>query len=101
MSEGVAVYVGVAILSLHTPEARSLKEKRSHTRSLVQRIRSRHQVLVVEAGHQDLHQRAIFAICAMSTDSVDLEARLQRVSRTVDETWSGHVLAWDVDIFEV
>jgi len=101
MSDGIAVYVGVALLALHVPGARSLKEKRSHTRSLVERIRSRHQVLVVEAGHQDLYQRATFAICAMSTDSVDLEARLQRVSNTVHETWSGHVLSWDVDIFEV
>jgi uncharacterized protein YlxP (DUF503 family) len=95
------VYVGVGLLELHLPEARSLKEKRSHTRGLQSRIRSRHQVLMIETDHQDLHQRAAFAVCAVSTDPVDLESRLQRVERTVDETWTGFVLAWDVDVFQM
>jgi len=95
------IYIGVARLELHTPDARSLKAKRSHVRSLIERIRNRHQVLVIEADHQDLHQRAGIAICALSTDPVDLEARLQRVESTVDDTWSGHVLGWDVEVIQV
>ncbi len=95
------LYVGVARLELHVPDARSLKEKRSHTRSLLERIRARHQVLVIEADGQGLHQRATFAICALSTRAADLEERLERVARTVDETWSGHVLDWNVDVHQV
>jgi len=95
------IFVGVVRLELHVPDARSLKAKRSHTRGLIQRIRSRHQVLVIEADHQDLYQRATVVICAVSTDTVDLESRLQRVERTVNDTWSGHVLGWDVDIVQV
>ena len=98
---GKNLYVGVARLDLHLPEARSLKEKRSHTRSLLERIRARHQVLVIEADHQDLHQRATFAICALSTDVVDVESRLQRVNNTVDESWGGMVLGWTVDVLQV
>ena len=94
------VYVGVARLGLHLPGARSLKEKRSHTRSLIERIRSRHQVLVMEADYQDLHQRTLIVICALSSDVSDVEARLQRVERTVNDTWSGHVLGWDVDVIQ-
>jgi uncharacterized protein YlxP (DUF503 family) len=94
------IYIGVARLELHVPGARSLKAKRSHIRSLVERIRSRHQVLVIEAEHQNLHQRAAVAICAVSTDIVDLEARLQRVDRTVNDTWTGNVLEWDVEIIQ-
>lgn len=95
------IYIGVARLGLHIPEARSLKEKRSQTRSLVERLRNRHQVMVVETDHQNLHQRAEFAICAVSTDVVDVEARLQRVSDTIDRNWSGHVLDWDVEVIQV
>ena len=95
------IYVGIATLEVHTPEARNLKQKRSSTRQLVDRIRNRHQVLVIEAGRQDLYQRAQFAISALSTDLVDLESRLQRVERTVHETWSGNVLEWDVDIIQL
>jgi uncharacterized protein len=98
---GKNLYVGVARLELHLPEARSLKEKRSHTRSLLERIRAQHQVLVIEADHQDLHQRAIFAICALSTDVVDVESRLQRVSNTVDDTFGGFVVGWTVDVHQV
>ena len=29
------------------------------------------------------------------------ESRLQRVEGTVHETWSGHVLSWDVEILQV
>ncbi len=95
------IYVGVATCEVHIPEARSLKQKRGYTRQLVDRIRSRHQVLVVEAGGQDLYQRATFAIGALSTDPVDVEARLRRVERTVYETWSGNILLWEVEIIQL
>ena len=65
------IYVGVATLEVHLPEARSLKQKRGPIRQLVDRIRSRHQVLAVEADGQDLHQRATVAVCAVSTDPTD------------------------------
>jgi uncharacterized protein YlxP (DUF503 family) len=94
-------YVGVAHLELHIPEARSLKAKRAPVRSLIEKIRSRHQVLVIEADHQDLYQRTRLAICALSTSTVDLEARLGRVERTVDHNWSGHVLSWEVEIVQI
>ncbi len=95
------LYVGVARLELHVPGARSLKEKRSHTRSLIERIRARHQVLVVESDGQDLHQRASFAVCALSTRASDVEERLERVAATVDENWAGHVLGWDLEVHQV
>jgi hypothetical protein len=95
------VYVGIAHLELHLPEARSLKAKRAETRSLVERIRKRHQVLVSEVDHQQLHQRAGFAIAALSTSTVDLDARLQRVRTTVDETWPGFVLEWQTEIIQL
>jgi len=94
-------YVGVAHLELHIPEARSLKAKRGPIRSLVEKIRNRHQVLVIEADHQDLQQRSRLAICALSTSSVDIEARLRRVEGTVDRNWSGHVLSWEIEIVQI
>ena len=98
---GGETYVGVAHLELHVPEARSLKAKRGPVRSLVEKIRNRHQVLVIEAGHQDLQQRSLLAICALSTSPVDIEARLRRVEGTIDRNWSGHVLSWEVEIVQI
>jgi uncharacterized protein YlxP (DUF503 family) len=66
----------------------------------VEKIRNRHKVLVIEVEHQDLYQRARLAIGAISTDPVDIEARLRRVEKTVDLNWSGHVLSWEVEIIQ-
>ena len=101
MRERGDVFVGVAVLELHLPGARSLKEKRGELRPLVERIRARHQVLVTEVGGQDLHQRAALAICAISTSPSDLEDRLARVRSLVDGTWSGNVLSWELDVLKL
>ena len=93
-------YIGVAHLELHIPEARSLKAKRAPVRSLIEKIKNRHQVLVIEVDHQNLYQRASLTICAISTDPVDVEARLQRVEKTIALNWSGHVLNWDVEVIQ-
>ena len=98
MSEDI--YIGVAHLELHIPEARSLKAKRGPVRSLIEKIRNRHQVLVIEVDHQNLYQRARLAICALSTDPVDVEARLRRVEKTIDLNWTGHVLSWEIEIIQ-
>lgn len=95
------IYVAVAHLELHVPEARSLKAKRGPVRSLVEKIRNRHKVLVIEVDHQDLYQRARLAICALSSSHVDAEARLQRVEATVNSSWSGHILSWEIDVIQV
>lgn len=95
------LHVAVVTVGLHLPDARSLKEKRARVRSLVERVRKRHSVLVIEAGHQELHQRASLAVCAISTSQTDLAARLQRVRRTVEEIWSDPILCWDEDVLEM
>ncbi len=94
-------YVGIAHLELHIPEARSLKAKRGPVRSLIEKIKNRHQVLIIEAGHQELQQRAQIAICALSTSSVDIEARLRRVEQTIDRNWNGYVLSWEIEIVQI
>jgi hypothetical protein len=93
-------YIGIAHIELHIPEARSLKAKRAPVRSLVEKIRNRHHVLVIETDYQNLHQRASLAICALSTDPVDVEARLRRVEKTIDLNWDGHVLSWEIEVIQ-
>jgi hypothetical protein len=94
------VFVALVRIELHLPEARSLKEKRSHVRRLTERLRSRHQVLVVEADHQQLHQRTALAICAISTNASELEERMERVTVTIEQLWEGFVLDRELSIVE-
>ena len=100
MSEDI--YIGVAHLELHIPEARSLKAKRGPVRSLIEKIRNRHQVLVIglcdvvtrvwrENGSDEL---------GVLPTQVDVEARLRRVEKTIDLNWTGHVLSWEIEIIQ-
>jgi uncharacterized protein YlxP (DUF503 family) len=95
------LYIGLIRFELFVPDAHSLKDKRRHTRSLVEHIRNRHQVQILEVDHQAVHQRAGFAVSALSTAASEAEQRLDRVRQTVDERWPGHVLSWDVDIMQL
>jgi len=98
MDGDAPLFVAVARLEVHIPEARSLKSKRSVTRRLKERVQSRHKVLVVEADFQELHQRATLAFCALSTDASDARERMERVRDTIDEVFAGMILEWDVDV---
>jgi uncharacterized protein len=74
------VVVGLLVLELHFPGARSLKDKRQALRSLEQKIRNRWNVSVAEVEHQDLWQRARLAVVTVNTDHGHLEATLESVA---------------------
>ena len=69
--------VGLLILELHFPGARSLKDKRQALRSLETRIRNRFNVSIAEVEHQDLWQRATLAVVSVNTDHGHLDSTLQ------------------------
>ncbi|MEW6337686.1 MAG: DUF503 domain-containing protein [Acidobacteriota bacterium] len=101
MSEASPLFVAVATVELHLPGARSLKDKRHDVRSLVERLRSRLAVLVVEADHQDLHQRAGLAISALATDAAAARASVDRALDLVHQSFSGVVLGEQVELVQV
>ncbi len=101
MDNGQNLFVGVARLEVHIPEARSLKDRRRALRPLIERLRNRHRVLVIETGNAELHQRAGLAICGLSSTAADLEQRFDRVRGTVDEIWAGMILSWDLELIQV
>jgi uncharacterized protein YlxP (DUF503 family) len=58
--------VGVALVELHLPEARSLKDKRRIVKGLLERLHQRHRVSIAETDHHDLHQRAELVLAAVA-----------------------------------
>lgn len=101
MSETSPLFVAVATVELHLPGARSLKDKRHDVRSLVERLRSRLTVLVVEADHQDLHQRAGLAICTLATDAEAARGTVDRALDLVHQSFAGVVLGEQVELVQV
>jgi uncharacterized protein YlxP (DUF503 family) len=101
MSEAASLFVAVASVELHFPGARSLKDKRQDLRSLLDRLRHRFTVLVVESDHQELHQRAGIAICALATDAEAARGTVERALDHVHETFAGMVLDAQVGVEQV
>ncbi len=77
--------IGLLVLELHFPGARSLKDKRQALRSLEQRIRNRFNVSIAEVEHQDLWQRARLAVVSVNTDQGHLESTLDSVAGTAGQ----------------
>ncbi|HQT94499.1 MAG TPA: DUF503 domain-containing protein [Thermoanaerobaculaceae bacterium] len=101
MSGKSPLFVAVAQVELHLPGARSLKDKRQDVRSLVERMRHRLAVLVVESDHQELHQRAGLAISALATDAEAARGTVARALDLVNESFPGVVLDEQIDVVQV
>ncbi len=92
MAEKAPLFVALGEVDLHLPGARSLKDKRQDVRSLVERLRHRLTVLVVESDYQDLHQRAGLAIAALATDAEAARGTVERAFDVCASTFAGVVL---------
>lgn len=71
--------VGVLVLELHIPEARSLKDKRHYVKGLKDRLRNRFNVSVAEIDDQELLNRATLAAACVSSSRSYAEGLLDRV----------------------
>jgi uncharacterized protein YlxP (DUF503 family) len=72
--------IGLLMLDLHFPGARSLKDKRRALRNLEARVRSRFNVSVAEVEHRDLWQRSRLAVVSVNTDPDHLASTLDAVN---------------------
>ena len=73
------------MVELHFPACRSLKEKRSVLRPVVDGARARFGVAVAEAGYQELHQRSIVEVAAAAAGERVVTETLDAVERYI---WS-------------
>ena len=55
-------------LDLLLSDVRSLKQKRSLVRPLVAELRRKYDVSAAEAGHLDLHRRALVGVAVVAAD---------------------------------
>jgi uncharacterized protein YlxP (DUF503 family) len=73
--------VGVLRLTLYIHGAASLKDKRQVLRKVVDRLRSRFNVSVAEVGDNDVWQRAVVGIVAVSNDRSFVNGVLDKCAR--------------------
>jgi uncharacterized protein YlxP (DUF503 family) len=77
------VYVGALELDLLLGDVGSIKEKRSVVRPVVAEIRRKYAVSVAEAGHLDLHRRALIGVAVVAADAGHVTDVLENCERLV------------------
>ncbi|MEU7477377.1 DUF503 domain-containing protein [Lentzea sp. NPDC042327] len=77
------MYVGALELDVLLGDVHSLKEKRSLVRPVVAELRKRFEVAAAEAGHQDLHRRALIGVAVVAADAAHVRDVLDSCERLV------------------
>ncbi|GLY49307.1 DUF503 domain-containing protein [Lentzea sp. NBRC 102530] len=77
------MYVGALELDVLLGDVHSLKEKRSVIRPVVAELRKRFEVAAAEAGHQDLHRRALIGVAVVAGDASHVRDVLDGCERLV------------------
>jgi uncharacterized protein YlxP (DUF503 family) len=63
------MWVGSLRFDLLLGDVHSLKEKRSVVRPLISELRRKYDVSAAEAGHLDLHRRALIGVAVVGADA--------------------------------
>ena len=93
--------IGVYTFEIHLPDARSLKDKRQVVRRLKDRLRSHHNVAVVETEeHASLWQRAGLVIVSVASSRDALVRLFETVHREAESHVPGHVIETGSDFLE-
>ena len=77
------MYVGALELDVLLGDVHSLKQKRSVIRPVVAELRRKYEVAVAEAGHLDLHRRALIGVAAVAADLAHVQELLNSCERLV------------------
>src|SRR5688500_9322427 len=77
------MFVGALEMDVLLGDVHSLKEKRSVVRPVLAELRRKFAVSVAEAGHLDLHRRALVGVSCVAADPGHVTEMLDRCERMV------------------
>ncbi len=90
--------IGLLVLDVHFPQARSLKDKRQVLHRIKDHARQKHNVAVAELDFQDKWQRARLGLVTISNDRSVVENTLNRIRDEAETVDGAQVLAADVQL---
>jgi len=79
------LFTGILALEVLLGDVHSLKEKRSVVRPIVAELRRKHAVSAAEAGHLELHRRALIGVAVVAPDAQHCREVLAACERLVVE----------------
>lgn len=87
------MFTGTLAVDLLLGDVHSLKGKRSVIRPIVSELRRRFEVSAAEAGHLELHRRALVGVAVVAADPGHCRAVLDACERVVAERPEVEVLS--------
>lgn len=93
------MFTGTLALDLLLGDVRSLKDKRSVVRPIVAELRRKHAVSAAEAGHLDLHRRALIGVAVVAADAGHCKQVLDVCERLVADRPEVEVLSAHQQLF--
>ena len=87
------MFTGALALDVLLGDVRSLKEKRSVVRPVVAELKRTFEVSAAEAGHLDLHRRALIGVAVVAADGAHVREVLAACERLVAERPEVEVLS--------
>lgn len=91
--------VGRCEFVLYCPSSFSLKDKRQHVRSLLDRVRDTLNVAAAEVDHQDHHRLTRLAFTTVSSGRSRIDQVFENLEAIVEEEPSLQVRERDRDVF--
>lgn len=79
------MYTGCLAIDVVLGDVHSLKQKRSVVRPIVAELRRKFDVAAAEAGHLDLHRRALVGVAVVAADLSHCERVLDSAVRLVSD----------------
>ncbi|MCU1624380.1 MAG: hypothetical protein JWL79_3225 [Frankiales bacterium] len=87
------MFTGSVAIDLLLGDVHSLKEKRSVVRPIVAELKRKYDVSAAEAGHLDLHRRALVGIAVVAADAGHVRDVLNACERLVADRPEVEVLS--------
>lgn len=91
--------IGVLVLDIFLPFARSLKDKRQILKGFTDRVRSRHNVSLAELDFQDKWQRARIGVAALNSRKKIVEGILSRIFAEAEAVPDAQVIGHSLEFF--
>ena len=93
------MFTGALALDLLLGDVHSLKEKRSVVRPILAELKRKHEVSAAEAGHLDLHRRALVGVAVVAADAEHARRVLEACERLVAARPEVDVLSARIQLF--
>jgi uncharacterized protein YlxP (DUF503 family) len=77
------MFTGSLALDVLLGDVHSLKEKRSVVRPVIAELRKKFEVSAAEAGHLELHRRALIGVAVVAADAAHVREVLDSCERLV------------------